>query len=432
MKEINIALLGLGTVGYGFMETMRRNRKLIEQQLGYPVRIKWVLVRDPAKHADKELLPETKMTDSYEDILNDQSIDIIVEVMGGIHPAKEYILDALQRHVNVVSANKDLIALYGPEIIQLAVLNRVNFSCEASVCGGIPILRPLYQSLSANQIEKIIGIVNGTTNYILTRMTECNLSYEAALAEAQEKGFAESDPTNDVCGYDAARKLAILGSIGFRANVTFDDVIVEGIEKITHEDIEYASDMGYVVKLLAVGLRREEGISLGVYPAFVPKDHPLASVHGSYNAIYVIGNIVDDIMFYGKGAGALPTASAVMGDVIDTAHHIIDRSTGTEMIMTNMSRIPFYSSQHLKDPYYLRLIVDNATGVLAEISRAFADNDISIKAVVQKGQHGDSAELVLVTEPSPRENIVKMGKAIAALPCVRSTANVIRVLEEEE
>lgn len=432
MKEINLALLGLGTVGSGTMETLRMNRALIEQQLGCTVNIRWALVRHPEKYRHLELLPGMKLTSRFEDILEDDSIQIIVEVMGGIHPAKEYIYQALQHHVSVVSANKDLVSLYGPEIIQLAVMNHVNFSCEASVCGGIPILRPLHQSLAANRIEEIIGIVNGTTNYILSRMTECGLSYDKALQEAQEKGFAEADPTNDVCGYDAARKLAILGAIGFRANVTFDDVIVEGIEKIDQKDIQYARDMGYVIKLLAVALRQEEGISLNVYPAMIPESHALASVSGSYNAVYVTGNIVDDVMFYGKGAGSLPTASAVMGDVIDTAQHIINGSAGTGMILTDTRRIPFYSSQKLKDSYYFRLLVDDKAGVLAQIARVFAEHDVSIKEVVQKSQFKGVSELVLVSSLTPREHVMAVEKGLGSLPIVRRVANVIRVMEEEQ
>lgn len=430
MRKINLALLGMGTVGRGVAETLRMNRSLIEQQLGCSLQLKWILVRDMKKYEGAPVPEGARLTDRYEDIASDCDVDIIIEVMGGIHPAKEYICSALQRHVSVVSANKDLIALFGPEIIQLAVLNGVNFSCEASVGGGIPILQPMHQSLSANRIDKIIGIVNGTTNYILSRMTAAGLSYEAALSEAGDKGYAEADPTNDVCGFDAARKLAIMASIGFRANVTFDDVIMEGIQKITDNDIRYARDMGYIIKLLAVGLRQDQGISLNVYPAFVPEDHPLASVQGSYNAIYVTGNAVGEVMFYGRGAGSLPTASAVMGDVIDTAEKILNRSTGTGMIMTDISRIPFYSSQKLRSPYYFRLIVDDATGVLADISHIFAEHDISIKTVTQKSQHDDVAELVLVVESSPRENIMKVEKALAGLSCVRKTANIIRVLEE--
>jgi homoserine dehydrogenase len=428
-KQINIALLGFGTVGSGVAETIKRNGKLIEEQIGVKIQISRVLVRNIEKYKDNPLLQEVQLTDSFADVVNDSEIDIVVEVMGGIHPAKEYIFDSLNHGKNVVSANKDLVALFGPEIIHTAMENHVNFSCEASVGGGIPVLMPLHDSLAANEIESIVGIVNGTTNFILTSMEEEGLSYSDALRMAQKKGFAEADPTNDVCGYDAARKLAILASIGFRANVTFDDVLVEGIEKISLNDITYAREMGYVIKLLAVASRQENGIALNVYPAFVPKTHPLASIKGSYNAVYVTGNIVGNVMFYGRGAGSLPTASAVMGDVISTAKHILNHSSGTGMMLTETKRIPFYSSLKLNNSYYFRLIVDDVCGVLSQIASAYADNEISIKEVVQKSRIGDAAELMIITEATPRENIIHVEKALQVLPCMRQVANIVRVME---
>ncbi|MEE0029370.1 MAG: homoserine dehydrogenase, partial [Dialister sp.] len=428
MKTINIALLGFGTVGSGVAETIKRNSQMMAEQLGCQLKITYVLVRHPDKYKNVPLLEGVHLTSSFEEIMADPDIGIVVEVMGGIHPAKEYIFEALNHKMSVVSANKDVVALFGPEIMHTAMENHVNFSCEASVGGGIPILRPLHDSLAANEIESIVGIVNGTTNFILSSMDEEGVSYSDALRVAQKKGFAEADPTNDVCGYDAARKLAILASIGFRANVTFDDVLVEGIEKISQKDVQYASEMGYAIKLLAVGTRQDNGIALNVYPAFVPRTHPLASVKGSYNAIYVTGNIVDDVMFYGRGAGSLPTASAVMADVISTAKHIMNGSTGTGMMLTETKRIPFYSSLKLKNSYYFRLIVDDVTGVLSQIASAYADHDISIKEVVQKSRFEDAAELMIITQDTPRENIIQVEKALQVLPCMRQVANIVRVM----
>lgn len=431
MKTINIALLGFGTVGSGVAETIKRNSQMMAEQLGCQLKITYVLVRHPDKYKNVPLLEGVHLTSSFEEIMADPDIGIVVEVMGGIHPAKEYIFEALNHKMSVVSANKDVVALFGPEIMHTAMENHVNFSCEASVGGGIPILRPLHDSLAANEIESIVGIVNGTTNFILSSMDEEGVSYSDALRVAQKKGFAEADPTNDVCGYDAARKLAILASIGFRANVTFDDVLVEGIEKISQKDVQYASEMGYAIKLLAVGTRQDNGIALNVYPAFVPRTHPLASVKGSYNAIYVTGNIVDDVMFYGRGAGSLPTASAVMADVISTAKHIMNGSTGTGMMLTETKRIPFYSSLKLKDSYYFRLIVDDVTGVLSQIASAYADHDISIKEVVQKSRFEDAAELMIITQDTPRENIIQVEKALQVLPCMRQVANIVRVMNDD-
>lgn len=431
MKTINIALLGFGTVGSGVAETIKRNSQMMAEQLGCQLKITYVLVRHPDKYKNLPLLEGVHLTSSFEEIMADPDIGIVVEVMGGIHPAKEYIFEALNHKMSVVSANKDVVALFGPEIMHTAMENHVNFSCEASVGGGIPILRPLHDSLAANEIESIVGIVNGTTNFILSSMDEEGVSYSDALRVVQKKGFAEADPTNDVCGYDAARKLAILASIGFRANVTFDDVLVEGIEKISQKDVQYASEMGYAIKLLAVGTRQDNGIALNVYPAFVPRTHPLASVKGSYNAIYVTGNIVDDVMFYGRGAGSLPTASAVMADVISTAKHIMNGSTGTGMMLTETKRIPFYSSLKLKNSYYFRLIVDDVTGVLSQIASAYADHDISIKEVVQKSRFEDAAELMIITQDTPRENIIQVEKALQVLPCMRQVANIVRVMNDD-
>lgn len=431
MKTINIALLGFGTVGSGVAETIKRNSQMMAEQLGCQLKITYVLVRHPDKYKNIPLLEGVHLTSSFEEIMVDPDIGIVVEVMGGIHPAKEYIFEALNHKMSVVSANKDVVALFGPEIMHTAMENHVNFSCEASVGGGIPILRPLHDSLAANEIESIVGIVNGTTNFILSSMDEEGVSYSDALRVAQKKGFAEADPTNDVCGYDAARKLAILASIGFRANVTFDDVLVEGIEKISQKDVQYASEMGYAIKLLAVGTRQDNGIALNVYPAFVPRTHPLASVKGSYNAIYVTGNIVDDVMFYGRGAGSLPTASAVMADVISTAKHIMNGSTGTGMMLTETKRIPFYSSLKLKNSYYFRLIVDDVTGVLSQIASAYADHEISIKEVVQKSRFEDAAELMIITQDTPRENIIQVEKALQVLPCMRQVANIVRVMNDD-
>lgn len=431
MKTINIALLGFGTVGSGVAETIKRNSQMMAEQLGCQLKITYVLVRHPDKYKNVPLLEGVHLTSSFEEIMADPDIGIVVEVMGGIHSAKEYIFEALNHKMSVVSANKDVVALFGPEIMHTAMENHVNFSCEASVGGGIPILRPLHDSLAANEIESIVGIVNGTTNFILSSMDEEGVSYSDALRVAQKKGFAEADPTNDVCGYDAARKLAILASIGFRANVTFDDVLVEGIEKISQKDVQYASEMGYAIKLLAVGTRQDNGIALNVYPAFVPRTHPLASVKGSYNAIYVTGNIVDDVMFYGRGAGSLPTASAVMADVISTAKHIMNGSTGTGMMLTETKRIPFYSSLKLKNSYYFRLIVDDVTGVLSQIASAYADHDISIKEVVQKSRFEDAAELMIITQDTPRENIIQVEKALQVLPCMRQVANIVRVMNDD-
>ena len=288
MKNVSIALLGCGTVGKGVVDLLTMNGPLIEEQLNTKINIKRVLIRDLNKYEKMEDLPDSiQLTTDFNDIINDDEIDIVVEVMGSADFAKDCIEQCFLRGKSVISANKDLIADYGIPLLKLSQQHNVDFQFEASVAGGIPIVRPMYSSLNSNRIEEIIGIMNGTTNFILSNMTAYGSSYEDVLKEAQEKGYAEADPTNDVSGYDAARKIAILATLGFHSAVTFNDVHVEGIENISKEDIEHATEMGYVIKLLAIARQDEDGISLNVHPAFIRKGHPLANVDGAYNAVCV-------------------------------------------------------------------------------------------------------------------------------------------------
>lgn len=430
METVYIGIMGLGTVGSGVMLTLEKNRRLLEEELGYAVRIKRGLVKD-VHEVDHLPIPEDlQLTENVRDIMDDDEIKIVIEVMGGIHPAKEFIMEALSKGKSVVSANKDLISLYGPEIVETATQNGVDFMCEASVGGGIPILLPLQKSLKANQIQEIVGIVNGTTNYILSEMTDKNLTYQESLATAQELGYAEADPTSDVGGFDAARKIAILSSIGFRANITVDDVSVEGIEAINQQDIQFAKEFGYVIKLLAVARQVPEGVVASVYPAFVPESHPLAAVRGAYNAVYVVGNAVDDVMFYGKGAGSFPTASAVLGDVLEIAHHIRHNILGKNPWLKMNNDAKLADPNNSKSSYYFRIIVDNAPGVLSDISKTFANDGVSIKTMVQKGDHDVTAELVMVVYPTEHSHVTNVKNNLEQLACVRRIANVIRVFED--
>ena len=430
MESIYIGILGLGTVGSGVLNTLEKNRTIIEEDLGSPIRIKRALVKNVNEYGHLNIPSDLTITDDINDILDDPDISIVVEVMGGIHPAKDFILEALRRGKSVVSANKDLVSLHGPEIVKTAVENAADFMCEASVGGGIPILLPLQKSLKANQITEIVGIINGTTNYILTEMTEKNMSYRDALTNAQKLGFAEADPTADVGGFDAARKIAILSSIGFRANVTSDDVSVEGIEAIDSKDIQFAKEFGYVIKLLAVARQQPEGIAAAVYPAFVPQDHPLAAVRGAYNAVYIVGNAVDDIMFYGKGAGSYPTASAVLGDVLEIAAHLHHHTTGKNAWLKENNPAQFMDPNFVLSSYYFRLIVDNAPGVLSEISQCFAQDGVSIKTMWQRGNLEETAEIVMVVYPAGDTAIQNVRARLQNLNCVREIANVLRVLGE--
>lgn len=427
MKHVAIALLGCGTVGKGVVDLLSRNGQLIEEQLDTHISIKRILIRDLPKYERMDLPDTIALTTDFNDIINDDEIEIVVEVMGSADFAKECIEQCFKRGKSVVSANKDLIADYGIPLLKLSQENNVDFQFEASVAGGIPVIRPMYSSLNSNRIERIIGIMNGTTNYILTNMTERGLSYEEALKEAQDKGYAEADPTNDVSGYDAARKIAILATLGFHSAVTFRDVAVEGIEKITHEDIAHATEMGYAVKLLAIAQQNDDGISLNVHPAFIPRSHPLANVGGAYNAVYVRGNCVGDVMFYGQGAGAFPTASAVVSDVMNVILHFNLTVTGKRKYVWHDTKMT--DPRSIRAPYYLRMIVDNAPGVLSSISGVFAENRISIRSLIQKDETKEIAEIVILIDASADGLVRDSLKKVMSLSCVRRVANAIRVIE---
>ena len=427
MRNVTIAMLGCGTVGKGVIDLLNMNGPIIEEQLDTKITLKRVLIRDMAKYEQMDLPSSIMLTTDFADIINDDEIEIVVEVMGSADFAKECLEQCFKKGKSVVSANKDVIADYGIPLLKLAKENNVDFQFEASVAGGIPIVRPMYSSLNSNTIEEIIGIMNGTTNYILSSMTDKGMTYEAALQEAQAKGYAEADPTNDVSGYDAARKIAILATLGFHSAVTFNDVSVEGIENIAKEDIQHATEMGYVIKLLAIARQDKDGISLNVHPSFIRRSHPLANVGGAYNAVHVRGNCVGDVMFYGQGAGSLPTASAVVSDVMNVILHCNVNITG--------SRDFIWHDPKLKDqdticaPYYLRMIVDNASGVLCSISSVLAKHNISIRSLIQKDETTEIAEIVILIDSSAAGLVRESLKEIEDLACVRKIANAIRVIE---
>lgn len=427
MKEVSIALLGCGTVGKGVIDLLAMNGPSIEEQLHTKINIKRVLIRDMPKYEHMDLPETIQLTTNFADIINDDEIEIVVEVMGSADFAKDCIEQCFKKGKSVVSANKDLIADYGIPLLKLSKEHNVDFQFEASVAGGIPIVRPMYSSLNSNRIEEIIGIMNGTTNYILSNMTETGMSYEDALKGAQEKGYAEADPTNDVSGYDAARKIAILATLGFHSAVTFNDVNVEGIEKIAKEDIQHATEMGYVIKLLAIARQDDDGITLNVHPSFIRKGHPLANVGGAYNAVYVRGNCVGDIMMYGQGAGSLPTASAVVSDVMNVILHCNINITGSRDFIWHEAKLK--PQADICAPYYIRMIVNNAPGVLASVSRLLADYHISIRSLIQKDETTEIAEIVILIDKSPAGLVEEALRRIESLPSVRKIANAIRVIE---
>lgn len=394
-KKIKAALLGLGTVGGGVYKLVQRQKEEMVKKSGANLEITRILVHNMNKQ--REGVDASLLTDNWKEIVENPEISIVIEVMGGIEPAKTMILEALCAGKNVVTANKDLVAVHGRELLDAAQENQVDFLFEAAVAGGIPIIRPLKQCLAANEIDEVIGIVNGTTNYILTKMFEDGMDFSEALAKATELGYAEADPTADVEGLDAGRKVAILASIAFHSRVVFDDVYTEGITKISAKDVAYAKEFGSVIKLLGVAHNREDGIEVAVYPMMLPKNHPLASVRDSFNAVFVHGDALDDAMFYGRGAGELPTASAVMGDVIDIIRDIQFSCTG-RISCTCYKNTLVKSSDDVKNKFFVRMQVTNKPGVLARIASMFGEHKVSISKVIQKVITDGVAELVIVTE----------------------------------
>lgn len=424
-EGISVALLGLGTVGSGVYKIMKGQASQMRQKLNTVLSIKRILVRNVKKH-ENEVDDPSMLTNSFQDIVDDPEIGIVIELIGGIEPAYTYVKDALSAGKSVVTANKDLIAERGAELMQIAEENSAELRFEASVAGGIPIISPLKDSLSANEITQVMGIVNGTTNYILTKMTREGMDYADALRQATDLGYAEADPTADVEGYDAGRKIAIMASIAFHSRVTFRDVYTEGITKITSKDIEYAKTLGWVIKLIALARNTDTGIEARVHPMLIPESHPLATVDGSYNAVYVHGDAVEDVMFYGRGAGEMPTASAVMGDVFSVARHIAWHTQGSTK--DNVYRhIPIKKIDSIRSSYFLRMQVEDKPGVLATIASIFGNNSVSIEQVIQKNKIGTDAELVIITSQVMERHIRDALLILNSSSVVREVATMIRV-----
>ena len=428
MKTVKIALLGFGTVSQGTFNLLQDNADLITNRSGVTIEISKIFVRNPDKYTNITLPSTAQYVTNIDDVLNDESITIVVELMGGTTFAKDCVEAALKHGKSVVTANKDLLAEAGPYLFDLAYKNNVDLRFEASVLGGIPIIRTLYESLGGNRITELVGIMNGTTNFILSKMTDEGLSYGDVLKEAQELGYAEADPTADVEGLDAARKLAILASISFNRRIFFEDVTVEGITKIDTEDISFGKEFGYNIKLIGIAKESSKGLSLNVYPAFVPLTHPLASVRGSYNAIYIKGNGIDDAMFYGRGAGSLPTGSSVVSDIMEVAQNVAFESTGRfKPFYFDQKNI--YSPGKIQSSYYMRLAVDNKTGVLAKIATKLAEQKISVLSIVQRNKDPETAVLAIVTSKCPHSYILNLIDSFNSLRSVKEVSSVIRIME---
>ncbi|GIP63450.1 homoserine dehydrogenase [Virgibacillus pantothenticus] len=395
-NKVSIGLLGLGVVGSGVIKLIKNHQEELVHQLGCSIEVKSVLVRNVDKVRDVDL-NQTFLTTDPADILQDPAIDVIIEVMGGIDEAYQYTLEAFRTKKHVVSANKDLIALHGTELEETARQHKCDFYYEASVAGGIPILRGITDGLASDRIQKVMGIVNGTTNYILTKMTNDGMTYEEALKEAQELGFAEADPTADVEGLDAARKMAILGRLAFSTDVALSEVEVNGIKDLELADLQYGEKFGYTMKLIGFAQCKNQQIEVSVQPTFLSNDHPLAGVKNEYNAVYVYGDAVGETMFYGPGAGSLPTATAIVSDLVTVIKNMrlgISGNASLEPRITTTLR----NSEQRSGQYYLRIHVKDRIGAFSEISTLFNDLSISFKRILQTPMKQNGlAEIILIT-----------------------------------
>ncbi len=427
-KTVKAAILGAGTVGSGVYALAGMLADEMVQKTGGSLEIKKVLVRDTKKGRDG--IPEELLTDCWNDILTDNEIQIIIEVMGGIEPARTYITEAILSGKQVVSANKDLLAEYGQELLRLAEEHAVDLQFEAAVAGALPIIRPLKQNMTAGLLTEIMGIVNGTTNYILTKMTEEGMEYAEALKMAEAFGYAEADPASDVEGYDAGRKMAILGSLAYSSEVAFSDVYMEGITRITADDVYYAKEFGYVIKLVGIARTLGERLEVKVHPMLIPKEHPLASVRDSFNAVFVHGEASGDAMFMGRGAGKMPTASAVMGDVVTVLRNLLHDNCGWNGGIA-YKKLPVMPMEETKSCFFLRLLVSEKPGSLGNIASVLGSNGVSIDQVVAKHTIHGANELVIITGSVKERNFNNALKTLEGMPDIEGVCAKIRVYREQ-
>lgn len=419
-------MLGCGNVGAALVQLLADDGEAIAERTGLSLEVTRVAVRSTSRERSVSL-PEGCLTTDAESVVTDPDVDVVVEVIGGIEPARSLILDALKAGKPVITANKELLANVGGELVDAAGAAGVDLLYEASVGGGIPLIRPLRESLAGERITRVMGIVNGTTNYILTRMSEAGASYTDALAEAQTLGYAERDPTADVEGYDAAAKCAILAGIAFGVRVVAGDVYREGISGLTSADIAYADRLGYVIKLLAIAEQVEGEVAVRVHPAMIPKTHPLAAVRESFNAVFIEGKAVGELMLYGRGAGGMPTASAVLGDLIDAAHNL--RSGGSGRVGAD-ARAAVRSIDELRSQYYLNLEVADRTGVLAAVATVFGEHGVSIRSMEQDDEQGE-ARLVFITHTARERDMQATLHGLRELEAVHNIGSLLRVVGVE-
>lgn len=428
-NEINIGLLGFGVVGSGVATILENHQEDLHHKLGVPVVIKKVLVKDQHKKRNTTLSPEIFTTD-LDEILGDSSIDLIVEVIGGTSEAKEAIESSLRAGKGVVTANKDVMAEAGQDLLRLADENKCDLFYEASVGGGIPLIRTLEDGLASDRITALTGIVNGTTNFILTKMKHENMSYEDALAEATELGFAEADPSADVDGIDAARKMVILASLAFSTNARLEDVFVRGMKEIRDGDLELAEKFGYTVKLAGSAKKDEDGIEVAVEPVFFPNSHPLASVNNEFNAVYVYGDAVGETMFYGPGAGSLPTATSVTGDVVAACRNLLLGVNG-KRLHAPQYELKVKGDRNKFARYFHRILVRDEVGVLTKLTSIYSEHGASLATVVQNSDKEAEADLVFITHEISRQQHLDIVNELNETPEVIGVLSHYRVEGEE-
>ena len=424
---IGIGILGYGVIGSGVTDILRKKARALSSQAGCRLEIVRILEKDSSKIKTSKL-DKSLFTQKASDILNDKNIDIVIEVLGGEYPAAEFILKALGKGKHVVTSNKEVMAKHFPEFLAAARENGVDIMYEATVGGGIPLIAPFKQDLLANNISALHCIINGTTNYILTRMSSEHLDFNTALKQAQKLGYAEPNPRNDIEGIDATYKLAILATLAFHAEVKPEDIYHEGISRLAACDFRYANELGYEIKLLAIAKEQKGSIEVRVHPVFLPQDLLLASVDGVYNAVQVEGDLVGRVLFYGRGAGAAPTSSAILADVIDVAQRINQGASLTPTLRLN-SKKRIRPMSEIMTRYYLRMNTVDRPGVLAKISKALADKDVSISSVIQKESDisKKAAEIVLMTYPAKEQAMQNAMAEISRLDVVKEISNFVRV-----
>jgi homoserine dehydrogenase len=426
-RSVHVGLLGCGHVGSALVRLITDHGNEIEARTGVRLEVTRVAVRNLALERDVAL-PASVFTHDGAAVVTADDVDVVVEVIGGIEPAREHIIEALKAGKPVVTANKELLANVGRELFATAEGAGVDLLFEASVAGGIPLIRPLRESLAGDRIRRVMGIVNGTTNFILSRMSESGASFSDALAEAQTLGFAERDPTADIEGFDAAAKAAIIASIAFGARVVAGDVYREGISELTIAEIASAAQLGYAVKLLAVAEETPDGIAVRVHPTMLPISHPLASVRDSFNALFIEADAVGELMFYGRGAGGAPTASAVLGDVIDAAKNFVSGARGATV--GTLARKPIRPIDEVESQFYLQLEVADQPGVLAGIAEQFGTHGVSIKSMQQAGI-GDEARLIFITHRAREADLRATIQSLRDVASVHKVGSVLRVMGDE-